>query len=81
MCGHIKMDRIKNEVVHDKVSVAPVTEKIREVRLRWFCHMRRRSVDALVRRYERLVVLGLPRGRGRPKKNWAEVIRNDMTQI
>ena len=47
-----------------------MAEKMREARLRWFGHMQRRSVDALVRRCERLVLGVTQRGRGRPKKYW-----------
>lgn len=32
-------------------------------------------------RCESLVVVGLRRGRGRPKKNWGEVIRQDMKHL
>ncbi|PHU29058.1 ABC transporter C family member 2 [Capsicum chinense] len=53
---------------------------MREGRLRWFGHMRRRGVDAPVRRCEGLVMDGFRRSRGRPKKYWREVIRHDMEQ-
>ncbi|XP_070039088.1 uncharacterized protein [Nicotiana tomentosiformis] len=81
MCGHTKLDRIRNKVIHDKVSVAPIEDKMREARLMWFAHVRRRSTDAPVRMCERLTLEGLQRGRGRPKKRWGEVIRQDMAQL
>ncbi|XP_070057622.1 uncharacterized protein [Nicotiana tomentosiformis] len=82
MCGHTRLDRIMNEVIRDKVGVAPIEDKMREARLRWFGHMKRRSTDASVRRCERLTLEGLRRGRGRPKKKWGKVIiRQDMTQL
>ncbi|KAG5590376.1 hypothetical protein H5410_040890 [Solanum commersonii] len=37
--------------------------------------------DAPVRRCEGLVVEGTQRGRGRPKKYWGEVIRQDLAQL
>ena len=43
--------------------------------------MQRRSIDAPVRRCERLVLEVTQRGRGRPKKYWGEVIRHDMTEL
>ncbi|KAF3658046.1 hypothetical protein FXO37_14605 [Capsicum annuum] len=55
--------------------------KMREARLRWFGHVRRRGMDAPVRRCERLALDGFRRGRGRPKKYWGEVIRRDMEQL
>ncbi|PHT55358.1 hypothetical protein CQW23_03844 [Capsicum baccatum] len=55
--------------------------KMREVRLSWFGHVKRRGMDAPVRRCERLALDGFRRGRGRPKKYWGEVIRRDMEQL
>ncbi|PHT56784.1 T-complex protein 1 subunit zeta [Capsicum baccatum] len=54
---------------------------MREVRLSWFGHVKRRGMDAPVRRCERLALDGFRRGRGRPKKYWGEVIRRDMEQL
>ncbi|XP_070026013.1 uncharacterized protein [Nicotiana sylvestris] len=81
MCGHTRIDKIRNEDIRRKVGVAPVDDKMREVRLRWFGHVQRRSIDAPVRRCERLVVMGMRRGRRRPKKYWGEVIRQDMVLL
>ncbi|KAG5605013.1 hypothetical protein H5410_026505 [Solanum commersonii] len=36
-------DRIRNEVIREKVGVASVEDKLREARLRWFGHVKRRS--------------------------------------
>ncbi|GKD88736.1 hypothetical protein Tco_1364243, partial [Tanacetum coccineum] len=53
---------------------------MREVRLRWFRHVRRRPQSALVRRVESLVVDGLRR-RGRPKLRWEDRVKNDMKEL
>ncbi|XP_075077208.1 uncharacterized protein LOC142163951 [Nicotiana tabacum] len=53
-------DMIKNEVIRDKVRVACVADKIGELRLRWFRHVKRRC--------ERLAMTGPRRDRDRPKK-------------
>ncbi|XP_059285302.1 uncharacterized protein LOC132038635 [Lycium ferocissimum] len=81
MCGHTRSNRIRNEDIRDKVGVASVEDKMREVRLRWFGHVKRRDTDAPMRRCERLAMDGFRRGRGRPKKYWGEVIRHDMAQL
>ncbi|VFQ84101.1 unnamed protein product [Cuscuta campestris] len=73
MCGKTRLDRISNEVIRRQVGMAPVEDKLREARLRWFGHVRRRDADAPVRRCERITVIGGSRGRGRPRKNWKEV--------
>ncbi|KAL3356212.1 hypothetical protein AABB24_017079 [Solanum stoloniferum] len=81
MSGHTRSDKIRNEVIREKVGVSPVVDKLREVRLRWFGHVKRRCADAPVRRCEGLVVEGTQRGRGRPRKYWEEVIRQDLAQL
>ncbi|KAG5607135.1 hypothetical protein H5410_028627 [Solanum commersonii] len=42
MCGHTRSDKIRNEVIPGKVGVASVVDKLREARLRWFGHVKRR---------------------------------------
>ena len=69
MCGYTRMDKIRNDVITEKVGVAPIEHKMRETRLRWFGHLMRRSKDAPVRRYERMNLVDCRRGRGRSKKN------------
>ncbi|XP_070056472.1 uncharacterized protein [Nicotiana tomentosiformis] len=81
MCECTRRDKIKNEAIRDRVRVASVDDKIWESRLRWFRHVKRRSIDAPVRRCERLAMESLRRGQGRPKKYWGEVIRQDMTLL
>ncbi|VFQ71548.1 unnamed protein product [Cuscuta campestris] len=45
MCGKTRLDRILNEVIRRQVGMAPVEDKLREARLRWFGHVRRRNAD------------------------------------
>lgn len=81
MFEHTRFDKIRNEVIREKEGVTPVENKMRVTRLRWFGHVKRRCTDTLVRRCERLNMVGLKRGRGRPKKYWRDVIRRDMTHL
>ncbi|KAL6524564.1 hypothetical protein OROHE_016235 [Orobanche hederae] len=78
MCGHTKKDRLRNEVIREKVRVASTEDKMMENRLRWFGHVRRRPVDAPVRRLESWGTSNIVKGRGRPKKTWIKLIENDM---
>ncbi|KAF3622311.1 hypothetical protein FXO37_32397 [Capsicum annuum] len=67
MCGCTRKDRIRNEVIRDKMGVTSVEAKMRETRLRWFGHVMRRSMNP-VRRCARLARDGFKQGRDRPKK-------------
>jgi len=60
------------------VGVAPIVEKLVENGLRWFGHVERRPVDAVVRRVDQMEESHVKRGRGRPKKTIKETIRKDL---
>jgi len=81
MCGYTGLDRISNGVFRDLVKVALIEDKMRETRLTWFGHVRRRSVDGPVRRCERINVPEGKRVRGWPKKSFDEVIREDLKVV
>ena len=42
MCGNTKRDKVRNEDIRIKIGVVSIEEKMREDRLRWFGHVRRR---------------------------------------
>ena len=69
MCGHTRLDKIRNEVIKSKIGVAAIEDKMREARLHWFGHIRRRSMDASVRRGETIECLDHKRHRGRLRKS------------
>jgi len=49
----MRLYRIKNEVIRDK-GAATIEDEIRKHRLGWFSHVKRWSVDTLVRRCEKI---------------------------
>jgi hypothetical protein len=49
-----------------------------ENRLRWFGHVERRLVDAVVRRVDQTEESQVKSGRGRPRKTIRETIRKDL---
>ncbi|KAG2559730.1 hypothetical protein PVAP13_8KG003240 [Panicum virgatum] len=77
-CGHTMRDRVRNEVIRDRVGVVPIEEKLTQHRLRWFGHVQRRPPEAPVRNgvFER--VDNVKRGRGRPKLTWDELVKRDL---
>nr|XP_016456481.1 PREDICTED: uncharacterized protein LOC107780445 [Nicotiana tabacum] len=76
-----QIDKIRNEDIREKVGVAPMDDKLRETKLRWFEHVQGSSPDDPVRRCEWLDLVGTRRGRGRPKNYWGEAIRQDIAWL
>ncbi|KAG5589615.1 hypothetical protein H5410_040129 [Solanum commersonii] len=58
---HTKNNKIKNEIIHEKVGVASMADKTTKASLRWFEHVKRRCSDSPMRRCERLIVRGTQR--------------------
>ncbi|KAG2583664.1 hypothetical protein PVAP13_6KG230012 [Panicum virgatum] len=77
-CGHTSWDRVRNEVIRDRVGVAPIEEKLTQHRLRWFGHVQRRPPEAPVRNGVLERVDNVKRGRGRPKLTWDESVKRDL---
>ena len=48
MCGNTRRDKVRNEDIRTKIGVASIEEKMREIRLRWFGHVRRRLTNGPV---------------------------------
>ncbi|XP_076888440.1 uncharacterized protein LOC143538876 [Bidens hawaiensis] len=80
MCGHTRLDRIRNEVFRERLGIVSVCEKIKEGRLRWYGHVKGRQETAPVIAVETLNVEGR-RSRGRPKLTWEERIRQDLLEL
>ncbi|GKE19731.1 hypothetical protein Tco_1427308, partial [Tanacetum coccineum] len=74
------VDMIPNGVFRAELDVDSIIEKMREGRLRWFRHLKRRPQTAPVRRVEAMVVDG-SRRRGRPKLRWEDRLKQDMKEL
>ena len=75
-----KMDKVRNECVRRKVGGENIEEKIREARLRWYGHMRRREDSYVGRKVLDMEVSGkCPRER--PKTRFSDIIKEDMTVV
>jgi hypothetical protein len=70
ICGHTRMDRVRNDDIRDRLGVAPIEEKLVQYRLRWFGHVQRRPLEAPVHRGVISRDINIMRGRGRPKLTW-----------
>jgi len=76
MYSFTRLDRIRNEVIKERVGVVPIEEKLRETR--WFGHVKKRGTNEPMRMYEAINLIHCKRGRGRLKSNWNEIIRGDL---
>nr|GEY74399.1 hypothetical protein [Tanacetum cinerariifolium] len=79
-CGKTMVDMISNEVFRATLDVNSIIDKMREGRLRWFGHVKRRPQSAPVRRVEAMVVEG-SRRRGRAKLRWDDRLKMDMKEL
>jgi hypothetical protein len=80
ICGHTRMDRVRNDDIRDRLGVAPIEEKLVQHRLRWFGHVQRRPSEAPVHCGVLSKDNNVRRGRGRPKLTWGEAIKRDLRE-
>ena len=78
--GVTREDKIRNEYIRGTARIAKLGEKIRGARLRWYGHVKRREAEYVGRRTLEMEVPGR-RKRGRPRKRWLDVVREDMESV
>ncbi|KAF7646447.1 hypothetical protein LDENG_00187620 [Lucifuga dentata] len=69
-----------NEYIRGTAHVRSFGDKVREARLRWFGHVQRRDSEHIGRRMLRLELPGR-RPRGRPKRRFMDVVKEDMKLV
>ncbi|KAK6763276.1 hypothetical protein RB195_023837 [Necator americanus] len=70
-------EKVSNDTVRSIFGVVPITEKMKEARLRWFGHVLRREEDSVAQIALKLDVSGVG-PRGRPKIRWLDRMKLDM---
>ena len=78
--GVTRMDKIRNEYIRGTAQVGKFGEKTREARLRWYGHLRRKDDGYIVRWMLRMELPG-KRKRGRPKRRFMDVVKEDMAEV
>ena len=78
--GSDKKDKIRNEYVRGTAKIAKLGDKLRNVRLRWYGHVKRREEDYVGKRMMEMAVPGR-RKRGRPRRRWMDLVREDMERV
>nr|XP_043629981.1 uncharacterized protein LOC122601281 [Erigeron canadensis] len=79
-CGKTLADRILTGVFRAELEVGAIINKLREERLKWFGHVRRRDETAPLRRAESIHVDDI-RKRGRPNMRWEDRLAKDLIKL
>ena len=79
--GVTRRDRIRNEVIYDRLNIRQdIIYKIQSRRLRYFGHISRMEND----RYPKIALNGYVHGkreRGRQKKRWIDLLKEDCEEL
>ncbi|EYC11992.1 hypothetical protein Y032_0048g1550 [Ancylostoma ceylanicum] len=80
MAGITRLDRICNQDIRQRFGVAPITDKLREARLRWYGHVLRAESDSVCKFGFNLGLTG-KRPKGRPKQRWMDTLHADPKTV
>ena len=78
--GVMRKDKIRNEHIRSTVKVERLGMKMREGRMRWYGHVMRRDQEYIGRKMMEMKLLG-KRKRGRPKRRFLDVVKEDMEEV
>ena len=78
--GVTRKDKIRNEHIRSTVKVEPLGMKMREGRLRLYGHVMRRYQEYVGRKMMEMELPG-KRRRGRPKRRFLDVVKEDMKEV
>ena len=78
--GVTRKDKIRNEHMRSTIKVERLGMKMREGRLRWYGHVMRRDQEYVGRK---MMEMELPEKmrRGRPKRRFLDVVKEDMGEF
>ena len=79
MYGVTRLDKIRNEKIRGSTKVGEISNKVQEHRMRWYGHVMRRDEEYVGKRAMGIEVQG-SRRRGRPKKRWADCVKDDVRE-
>ena len=78
--GVTRKDKIRNEHIRSTVKVEWLGMKMMEGRLRWYGHVMRRDQEYVGRKMMEMELPGRRR-RGRPKRRFLDVVKEDMKEV
>ena len=77
--GKTRKDHVRNQIIQEDAKVCQMSTFLRQKRLNWYGHIRRREEDNLSRRTIDMVIPG-KRRRGRPRRRWIDNNREDKSK-
>ena len=75
--GVTRFDHVRNDDIRQRYGVAPITEKLREARLRWYGHVLRADDNSLAQIGLNIDIPG-KRPKGRPRQRWLDTLHADL---
>ena len=78
--GVTRLDKIPNTEIRKKMGIAPIADKMRESRLRWYGHVQRQDPEQVAKTAWELEIDGV-RPRGRPKMRYIDTVKKDMVEV
>ena len=78
--GVMRKDKTRNKHIRSTVKVEWLGMKMREGRLRWYGHVMRRDQEYVGRKMMEMELPG-KRRRGRPKRRFLDVVKEDMKEV
>ena len=78
--GVKRKDKMRNEYIRSTVKVERLGMKMRESRLRWYEHVMRRDQEYVGRKMMEMELPGKKK-RGRPKRRFLDVVKEDMEKL
>ena len=78
--GVTKKDKIRNEYIRGTVKVERLGMKMSEGQLKWYGHVMRREQEYVRRRVMKIELPG-KRKRGRPKRRFLDVVKEDLREV
>ncbi|KAJ0172760.1 hypothetical protein K1T71_011899 [Dendrolimus kikuchii] len=78
MCGVTRKDRVRNSRIRGSLHVRDIADKLQKCRLRWYGHVLRRPANYVGNKCLAMPTPPGPGRRGRPKKGWLDVVKDDM---
>ena len=75
--GVTRKDKIRKKYVKGIAKITKLGDKLRNARLRWYGHVKRREEDYVGKRMMEMAVPDI-RKRGRPRRRWMDLVREDM---